>query len=221
MPTHTLHTCLPTLPPAAFSVTPERKEKVYFVPPYYYSAGMALFAPGGSIPGVDSWAELEGKSIAVREGESQPMSCQTHYKLVALWQGRRWRWGCDVSWRNACHQDAVRSERPALDQPSSRAHQSVTAFHWLRCDPSAVACVGNHMHSALLCPQVSMAPAHWRSWVPSWCQCRTTKVGWGKVHGALGRGRAGRGGMWCMAGWGDHHAGGLWCGRVMAGRWRR
>lgn len=55
-------------PPAVFSVTPERKEEVTFVRPYYYSAGMGLYAPGGAVEGVETWSDLGGKAVATQQG---------------------------------------------------------------------------------------------------------------------------------------------------------
>ena len=62
-----------TPPPAlcrlpGITITPERRKLVPFVFPSYYSAGAALFAPGGAIDGVSSWEELSGETVAVLEG---------------------------------------------------------------------------------------------------------------------------------------------------------
>lgn len=51
-----------------FTVTPERAQLVQFIQPYYYSAGAALYAPGGSIQGVQSWGDLRGKSLTIKRG---------------------------------------------------------------------------------------------------------------------------------------------------------
>lgn len=58
----------PTFAAAAFSVTPERKTLVRFLKPFLYSAGCALYAPGGAVDGVDAWADLKGRRVASREG---------------------------------------------------------------------------------------------------------------------------------------------------------
>lgn len=55
-------------PCAGFTVTAERAKLMQFVYPAYYSSGVALFAPGGEIPGVRSWGDLAGKTLAVKEG---------------------------------------------------------------------------------------------------------------------------------------------------------
>ncbi|PRW44565.1 ABC transporter permease [Chlorella sorokiniana] len=52
----------------SFTITPDRKKLVQFVMPSYYSAGAALFAPGGEIQGVRSWEDLSGQTVAVLEG---------------------------------------------------------------------------------------------------------------------------------------------------------
>lgn len=49
-------------------MTAERAKLMQFVYPAYYSSGVALFAPGGEIPGVSSWGDLAGKTLAVKEG---------------------------------------------------------------------------------------------------------------------------------------------------------
>ncbi len=36
--------------------------------PSYYSAGAALFAPGGEIEGVSSWDDLQGRTVAILQG---------------------------------------------------------------------------------------------------------------------------------------------------------
>lgn len=50
------------------TITPERRKLVQFVFPSYYSAGAALFAPGGAIDGVGSWEDLSGQTVALLEG---------------------------------------------------------------------------------------------------------------------------------------------------------
>lgn len=39
-----------------------------FVLPSYYSAGAALFAPGGTVEGVSSWEDLAGETVALLQG---------------------------------------------------------------------------------------------------------------------------------------------------------
>lgn len=54
--------------PAGFTITPERRRLVQFVLPSYYSAGTALFAPGGTVEGVSSWEDLAGETVALLQG---------------------------------------------------------------------------------------------------------------------------------------------------------
>lgn len=62
-------TTLHRLPwPAGFTITPERRRLVQFVLPSYYSAGAALFAPGGTVEGVSSWEDLAGQTVALLQG---------------------------------------------------------------------------------------------------------------------------------------------------------
>jgi hypothetical protein len=50
------------------SVTPARAELVDFVKPYYYSAGVSLFAPVGTVDGAAGWSALRGKTVCIEEG---------------------------------------------------------------------------------------------------------------------------------------------------------
>lgn len=50
------------------SVTPERQLVVDFVYPLYYSAGVELFAPNGTIDASAGWDALVGKSVCVQSG---------------------------------------------------------------------------------------------------------------------------------------------------------
>lgn len=52
----------------SISVTEARKAVVDFVQPYYFSSGVILFAPPGSVDIEQGWEGLKGKSVCVRDG---------------------------------------------------------------------------------------------------------------------------------------------------------
>lgn len=50
---------------AELYVTPQNMKLVDFVRPYYYTAGVILFAPNGTLPGVSSWNDIGDMRLAM------------------------------------------------------------------------------------------------------------------------------------------------------------
>lgn len=106
-----LRAALPRLPPATrvpavFSITDARKQVVDFLYPSYYSAGAAVFAPGGAIEGVARWEDMSGRTVAVPQGyyaleaaAATPALAGINFVVAANAEGTR---GRSASLRHLC-----------------------------------------------------------------------------------------------------------------------